>query len=90
MTDINDVTHERQVADLPEAQVLIHAICEAMRAYWDYLERSGVLFTDEEYPQAKCDALVATMPMGEYGTIDIALKGGALDRLYEDGEKPAG
>jgi hypothetical protein len=46
MTDINDVTHERQVADLPEARRLIHAICDAMWAYRDFLADHGLIWKD--------------------------------------------
>jgi hypothetical protein len=83
MADITralDAAHETRVARTKEARELQDAICVAMRAYWDYLDRNGLLFTDGEYPEAKCDALVVTMTND--GDIDILLNGGALDRLY--------
>jgi hypothetical protein len=35
MTDINEVTRERQVADLPQAQALVDAITKSLMAYKD-------------------------------------------------------
>ena len=42
-----EVAEERAIADTPEAQDLVSAICKATSAYWDYLERSGLIYDDK-------------------------------------------
>ena len=93
MTDINDVTHERQVADLPEARRLIHAICDAMWAYRDFLADHGLIWkdlhglADGENP-CKVKKLVAEISYDSSGlggeACAVILVGGALDRAYSD------
>ena len=92
MTDINDVTYERQVTDLPEARRLIHAICNAMWAYRDFLADHGLIWkdldglADGENP-CKVKKLIAEISYeeSEYGEgCEIKIVGGALDRAYSD------
>jgi hypothetical protein len=92
MSDINDVTHERQVADLPEARRLIHAICRAMFAYRDFLADHGLIWKDHDGlangdNPCKVKKLTAEISYqgSEYGeACEINLIGGALDRAYSD------
>lgn len=85
---------ERELADSPEAQALQTAICLAVQAYADYLERHGILWEfgvdpeDPDWLRMKAQALVITMDFGEADGIDIALQGGALDRVYGDRVNP--
>ena len=83
---------EREVADSPEGQRLIEAICDAVRAYVDLLENRGLIWEDRpdpELPRLKAQALVVTFDFGDgCNAIDISLKDGALDRVYGDGVNP--
>jgi hypothetical protein len=81
---------EREVADSPEAQVLQESICSAVRAYSDFLESHGLIWEfDRDFPRLKAQALVVTIDYGAGNNcVDIALKDGALDRLYGDGGEP--
>ncbi len=59
-------------------------------AYSDFLEDRGVIWDDcaSEFPRMKARALVVTFDYGEYAGVDIALKDGALDRVYGNGVNP--
>jgi hypothetical protein len=89
----NDVTHERQVADLPEAQRLIDAIRDAMWAYKTFLEKHGLIWNaDWEEEGSLGDPLKAKKLIAEINfeypdcgqVVDVHLAGGALDRAYSD------
>jgi hypothetical protein len=89
----NDVTYERQVADLPEAQRLIDAICDAMWAYKTFLEKHGLIWNaDWEKEGSLGDPLKAKKLIAEINfeypdcgqLVDVHLAGGALDRAYSD------
>ena len=90
MTDINSVTHERQVADLQEAQALMDAISKAMMAYKDFLEEHGLIWKDlSDFDSAedpcKAERLIAEINFHypDCGEVcDIRLIGVALDRAY--------
>jgi mannose/cellobiose epimerase-like protein (N-acyl-D-glucosamine 2-epimerase family) len=86
----NDCFRETRIAKTEQARKLREAICVAMSAYWDYLEREGLIWNAEDANgnptedangnPARCEALIAEMTPGDYGTVVIRLKGGALDR----------
>jgi hypothetical protein len=92
----NDVTYERQVADLPEARRLIEAICHAMWAYKTFLENHGLIWNDDWEEEGKegslGDPLKAKKLIAEINfeypdcgqVVDVHLAGGALDRAYSD------
>ncbi len=80
-----EVEAERAIADTPEAQALQNAIFDAVRAYYEYLDRHG-LFYDAERELVRATALHVICDM--CGTMDIMIKDGALDRRYGDGEDP--
>jgi hypothetical protein len=92
MTDALDITHERQVADLPEARRLIDAICKAMLAYRDFLDEHGMIWKDlsnldPTEDTCKAEKLIAEINFDypDCGEVcDIRLIGGALDRAYSD------
>jgi hypothetical protein len=79
MTRALDAAHETKAFDTQEAKRLQAAIENAMQAYWEYLERHGVVFNDDG--DAKCAALVAKIDMSDLACW-ITLEGGALERLY--------
>jgi hypothetical protein len=83
---------EREIVNSPEAQALQKAICKAVQAYSDFLDRHGLIWWDSddgERPRMMAQALVITADYGaDYGTIDFTLKDGALDKLYGDGTDP--
>jgi hypothetical protein len=85
-----EAQHEREVADSPEGAALRDAVCAAVSAYSDFLERQGVIWEySSDCPRLKAQALVITADYGEdYGTIDITLKDGPLDRVYGNGRNP--
>jgi hypothetical protein len=89
-----EAQHEREVAGSPEAQALQNAICEAVNAYSDFLERRGVIWEfgvypdDPDWPRLKAEALVITLDYGLANGIEIILKDGALDRVYGNGSNP--
>ena len=88
----NDVTYERQVADLPEAQRLLHAICDAMCAYKTFLEDHGLIWNADWQDGGEClgDPLKAQKLIAEINfeypdcgeVVGVRLAGGALDRAY--------
>jgi hypothetical protein len=87
-----DAAYAREVSDTEEAQRLQNAILDAINAYFDYLNAKSVLTKEEgeagfEDKPWKCDALVAEMTVADYGSCEIRLVGGAIDRL---GHQPRG
>jgi hypothetical protein len=83
------------MADSPEGQELQKAVCQAVLAYSEFLERNGllcefgVMANDPDWPRMKAEALVITAPYWDGGGgVEIELKGGALDRVYGDGTNP--
>lgn len=89
-----EAKHERQVAESAAAQALHTAICKAVTAYSDFLERHGVIREfgvcpdDPDWPRLKAQALVITLDYGLANGIEITLKDGALDRVYGNGINP--
>jgi hypothetical protein len=91
MSDETDVTHERQMADLPEAQRLMDAIHDAMMAYKIFLEDYGLIW-NADWEEEGSDPLKAKKLIAEVNfecpdhglVVDIQLVGGALDRAYGD------
>jgi hypothetical protein len=89
----NDVTYERQVADLPEAKRLQGAIRDAMWTYKTFLEDHGLIWNaDREEEGSLGDPLKAKKLIAEINfeypdcgqVVDVRLAGGALDRAYSD------
>jgi hypothetical protein len=82
--------HERTVSDSAEGEALRDAVCEAVRAYSDFLDRHGLVWVfDSDWPRLKARALVITLDYGEgMGGIEFVLKDGAVDRVYGDGRNP--
>jgi len=85
-----EAQHEREVADSPEGAALQDAVAAAAGAYSDFLERNGVIWECSfDYPRQKARALVISRDYGkDYGTTDITLKDGPLDRVYGNGRNP--
>jgi hypothetical protein len=89
-----EAEHERQVADSPEGQALQEAIYKAVYAYSEFLDRNGVIWEfgvdpdDPDWPRMKAQALVITWDYGKGRGLEIALKDGALDRVYGNGVNP--
>jgi len=81
---INEVTHERQVADLPEAERLMDAICKAMFAYRDFLADRGLIWNIDDENPCKVKRLIAEISYEGSEVCEISLIGGALDRAYGD------
>jgi len=86
---------ERSVSDNPEAEVLKEAIYDAVDAYVKFLDRHGLICEygkdpdDPDFPRLKAQALVVTADFGDgIGGVEIALKDGALDRVYGGGVNP--
>jgi hypothetical protein len=83
---------ERETAGNPEARRLQERIFNAVRAYAEFLENHGLIWEDrpgDEMPRLKAAALVVTYDWAyDYGTIDISLKDGALNRVYGVGVNP--
>jgi hypothetical protein len=83
-----EAKREREVADSAEGQVLQQAICKAVNAYSEFLEREGVIWefvvdpADPNWPRMKAQALVITLDYGRCRGIEIQLKDGALDRVF--------
>jgi molybdate transport system regulatory protein len=65
VTDVNDVTHERQVADLPEAQRLMDAIHDAMMAYKRFLAERRLIWKE---------AVTDDQEEGKEGSLDDPLE----------------
>jgi hypothetical protein len=89
-----EAKREREVADSQEGQALQHAICMAVNAYSEFLEREGLIWEfgvdlcDPDWPRMKAQALVITLDYGRCRGIEIQLKDGALDRVYGNGVNP--
>ncbi len=82
---MTEVKSESAIADTPEAQVLQQAIYEAVEAYYNYLDRSGLIY-DHDRDLLRASGLHVIRNL--CGGIEIVLKDGALDRRYGDGEDP--
>jgi hypothetical protein len=74
MTLVQGAAHETRIIDTAKAEKLRQAIGDAMTAYWEYLDRHGVI-TDG------CEMLIATCTTLGWET---ELRNGALDVLYRD------
>ena len=91
---VAEAKREREIADSAEGQVLQQAICKAVNAYSEFLEREGVIWeigvdpADPDWPRMKAQALVITLDYGTCRGIEIQLKDGALDRVYGNGLNP--
>ena len=89
-----EARHEREVADSVEATALQEAILKAVMAYSNFLENHGLIWEfnvnpdDPDCPRMKAQALVITLDYGLCRGVDMALKGGALDRVYGNGLNP--
>ena len=77
-----EAKREREVVESPEGQALLGALLDAARAYWDFLERNHLTYEDD---RVKATALIVTVTL--CGT-NVALKDGALDRVYGNGQNP--
>ena len=85
---MTEAKREREAAESPEGQALLNALMDAAGAYWDFLDRSDLIFefnADDEV-RVKASALVVTVTLD--GTIDVTLKDGACDRVYGNGQNP--
>jgi hypothetical protein len=77
---------ERAIIHTDEAFALRQVIWKAMDAYWEYLNRNGLCWTDDCRPRAT--GLVAQYDIGMGGKYDVYLKDGPLHRLYGKGQDP--
>jgi hypothetical protein len=82
---MTEVEAERAIADTPEAEALQEAICDAVRDYYEYLDRHG-LFYDADRDQVKASGLYVICDM--IGDMEIILKDGPIDRRYGQGKDP--
>jgi hypothetical protein len=83
-----EAKREREVVDSPEAEALQTTLMDAARAYWDFLDRNGLIdevTADGEF-RIKATGLVVTVTLD--GTVDVTLKDGACDRVYGNGQNP--
>src|SRR5262245_25917815 len=85
-----EANREQEIVDSAEAQGLREAIFDAVDAYSRFLDRQGLIFSDnpddaEGPPRLKAEALVVTHDYGRATGIDIKLKDGSLDRVYGNG-----
>jgi len=91
---VGEAQHEHAVVNSPEGQSLLQAMCKAVNAYSEFLERNGLIYEfglkpeDPDWPRMKAQALVVTVDYGKMNGIEVALKDGALDRVYGDGVNP--
>jgi hypothetical protein len=76
MERARDAAHETRITDTAEAQKLRDAIFYAARAYWEFLDRHGVIKDGQE--------LLIVQHNDGIGC-EITLQCGALDSLYPDG-----
>ena len=81
---MGEVKAEREISSTPEARALQEAILQAVRAYWDYLERHGLHY-DETRDLVRASALHVVC---DFDSVDIFLKDGAIDRRYRGGDDP--
>ena len=83
-----EAKREREVVESPEGQALLNVLMDAARAYWDFLDRNGLIdevTADGEF-RIKATGLVVTVTLD--GTTDVTLKDGACDRVYGNGQNP--
>jgi hypothetical protein len=92
---MREAEYERSITESPEADVLTDAICSTMSAYIRFLDRHGLVWETEprdnpdRIPRMRASALVVTADFGEhYGSYEIVLKNGAVDRVYGSGHNP--
>src|SRR5262249_37366617 len=91
-----EANRELKIVDSAEAQGLREAIFDAVDAYSSFLDRQGLIFSDnpvdpEGPPRLKAEALVVTHDYGGVTGIDITLKDGAPydGPVYGDGDGEA-
>jgi hypothetical protein len=77
---------EQAIIHTPEADALQEAIYNALDAYFQYLDRNGLISSDDKPSKAKASGLVATRDL--VGTYDVYLKDGPSHRLYGTGQDP--
>jgi len=85
-----EALREREVADSGEGQALEKAVFQAVDAYSQFLDRHGLIWefgANEDIHRMKAQALVVTLNYGS-NEIEIAIKDGALDRVYGTGSNP--
>jgi hypothetical protein len=82
---MTEVEAERAIVTTPEADALRAAIFDAVRAYYEYLNRRG-LFYDADRDLVKASALYVICDM--IGDMEIILKDGPIDRRYGQGKDP--
>ena len=80
-----EVDAEFAIVTTPEAEALQQAICDAVRAYYEYLDHRG-LFYDVDRDLVKASALYVICDM--IGDIEIFLKDGPAERRYRQGKDP--
>lgn len=92
---MEEAERERALADSPEGDALMDAICKAVDAYSDFLERHNLIWdwgdcdNPDGMPRMKATALVVTKDYGEdMGGIEFVLKDGSIDRVYGNGTNP--
>jgi hypothetical protein len=70
------VEAERRAVSTPEAEGLRERIRQSVEAYWDHLDRCGLMDDYANFP---------SLQVGYNGHVfEIVLRGGALDRRYVD------
>ena len=74
-----EVEAERAIEDTPEAQALQDAICDALRAYYVYLDRHGLFYNVETERGASALHIIY-----DGWSYQIIPKEGAIDRRYGD------
>jgi hypothetical protein len=81
---VAEAKRELAIARTPEAEAMLEAILTAVQRYTDYLEQSGLFYTDPEDPDdmpiVVSEALVITSHPC-FG-IDVILKNGPCQRVY--------
>jgi hypothetical protein len=72
-----EAAHETKIVGSPEAEALQDAICNAVRAYSDFLERHGLIWEDgdPDAPRLKAQALVVTLLPRVLGTGSQTING---------------
>jgi hypothetical protein len=79
-----EVQAERTIRDTLEARSLQVEIHKALEAYWEYLDRHGLIYDDERDLMRASALHVIYNDAGS----EIILKDGAIDRRYGNGEDP--
>jgi hypothetical protein len=80
-----EVDAEWAIVTTPVAEALQQAICDAVGAYYEYLDRHGLFYDADRY-LVKASGLHVICDMT--GDIGIILKDGPADRRYGQGEDP--